>query len=54
MDRLMKLLISKFGNKKKTARLSPEARSRAAFEKQANEQFKRLKEKGLSISVFSL
>ena len=50
----MKSLIARFINKKKIVRLSPEDRARKAFEKQASDQFKKLKEKGLGITVFSL
>jgi hypothetical protein len=50
----MKNIFSIFINKKKVIRLSPEERDRVAFENHAKEQFKKLKEKGLSISIFNL
>jgi hypothetical protein len=50
----MRNLLSKIINKKTVTRLSPEERNRVAFENHAKEQFKRLKEKGLSISIFNL
>lgn len=40
--------------KKESKRLSPKERAQVVFETNAREQFKRLKEKGLSISVFTL
>lgn len=38
----------------KTKRLSPLAQERIRFEKEVHEQFVKLKEKGLSIPVFTL
>jgi hypothetical protein len=54
MIELMKRLFSRLRSNKKTERLSPAERAQIAFEKHAKDQFKRLKEKGLGISVFSL
>jgi len=50
----MKNLLSVFIKKDKNKRLSPKEHAQLAFENHAREQFKRLKEKGLSISVFTL
>ncbi|MCR4264402.1 MAG: hypothetical protein NUV98_06830 [Candidatus Roizmanbacteria bacterium] len=50
----MRNLLSSFIKRNKNKRLSPKEREQLAFENHAREQFKRLKEKGLSISVFTL
>ncbi|MBI3576588.1 hypothetical protein HY086_00940 [Candidatus Gottesmanbacteria bacterium] len=42
-----------FGGGKKS-RVSPLSRERERFEEEAKDQFKKLKEKGLSIPVFTL
>ncbi|MBI4130214.1 hypothetical protein HY468_02775 [Candidatus Roizmanbacteria bacterium] len=50
----MRIILEKLGFGKKVKRLSPQEKQRIAFEQRARNQFLRLKEKGLSISVMSL
>ncbi|MCX6793768.1 MAG: hypothetical protein NTY06_01550 [Candidatus Gottesmanbacteria bacterium] len=50
----MKSLLQKLGLGAKTERKSPIARERERFEAEVKEQFQKLKDKGLSIPVFTL
>ena len=46
--------VKGFWDKKKQSRVSPLVRERQRFEEEVREQFKKLKEKGISIPVFTL
>ena len=50
----MKLFFQRLGFGHKNERKSPVARERERFEADVKEQFQKLKEKGLSIPVFTL
>jgi len=50
----VKSLFQKLGLGVKTERKSPMARDREQFEADVKEQFKKLKDKGISIPVFTL
>ncbi|MCX6791732.1 MAG: hypothetical protein NT149_01710 [Candidatus Gottesmanbacteria bacterium] len=50
----MKLLLARLGLGGKTERQSPIALERKCFEAEVKEQFQKLKDKGLSIPVFTL
>lgn len=51
----VKSLIQKLGfSKQKVVRKNPVAQEREQFEEDVKEQFKKLKDKGLSIPVFTL
>jgi hypothetical protein len=50
----MKMLIQRLGLGGKAVRESPMARERKRFEADVKEQFQKLKDKGLSIPVFTL
>lgn len=50
----MKMLLARLGLGGKTERKSPIAREREKFEAEVKEQFQKLKDKGLSIPVFTL
>ena len=50
----MKLFLARLGFGGKTVRKSPIALERERFEAEVKEQFKKLKDKGLSIPVFTL
>lgn len=50
----LKQLLQRLGLGGKTERKSPIARERERFEAEVKEQFQKLKEKGLSIPVFTL
>lgn len=50
----MKLLLKRFGFGGKAERKSPIAKEREKFEAEVKEQFQKLKDKGLSIPVFTL
>jgi len=50
----MKMLFERLGFGGKTKRKSPIAQERERFEAEVKEQFQKLKDKGLSIPVFTL
>jgi hypothetical protein len=50
----MKLLLQRMGLGGKAERKSPMALERERFEAEVKDQFKKLKDKGLSIPVFTL
>jgi hypothetical protein len=50
----MKMLLARLGFGGKTKRKSPIAQERERFEAEVKEQFQKLKDKGLSIPVFTL
>jgi hypothetical protein len=50
----MKLLLARLGFGGKTERQSPITAERKRFEAEVKEQFQKLKDKGLSIPVFTL
>ena len=50
----LKLFLARLGFVGKTERKSPIALERERFEAEVKEQFKKLKDKGLSIPVFTL
>lgn len=50
----MRNILTKLFRAARDRRLSPQDRARIAFEKRAREQFLRLKEKGLGITVATL
>ena len=50
----LKILLQRLGLGKKMERKSPIARERERFEAEVKEQFQKLKEKGLSIPIFTL
>ncbi len=50
----MKMLFSRLGFGVRTKRKSPIAQERERFEAEVKEQFQKLKDKGLSIPVFTL
>lgn len=47
-------LLAKLGLASRLERKSPVARDRETFEREVKEQFQKLKDKGLSIPVFTL
>ena len=49
-----KLLLQKLGLAGKAERISPMVRERKRFEAEVKEQFQKLKEKGISIPIFTL
>ncbi len=50
----IKTLFARWGLAVKSERKSPVARDREKFEEEVKEQFQKLKDKGLSIPVFTL
>ena len=50
----IKLLLQRLGIGAKAERKSPIARERERFEEEVKEQFKKLKDKGISIPIFTL